>query len=263
MTRFTLAPATANTVQALKQAHLVSLAAPLDGMWQSFADMADQFEIRADDVIVGFCAVNADRQLLQFFCRESVDPQGAYAHIVEALGLTGAVVPTCDPAATALAMDHQKTVSVNALMYHHHGAASPASFPDGTALAVLSAQNLKSAVAFAHKTLGASEDWLHSYFSGLIAAGELFGLWLEDILIATGECRASDSQPAISDVGMVVGTDHRQQGIATNMLRAMVSEATRRGHKAICSTETGNGAAQKAINRAEFICYHRILEVKF
>ncbi len=263
MTRFTVATATTHALQALKQEHLTSLAAPLDGMWQSFADMADQFEIREDDMFVGFCAVNSDRQLLQFFCQGSVNPQGAYAHIVKTLDVAGAVVPTCDPSAMALAMDHQKAVSVNALMYHHPGAADTAFFPDGATLAVLNAEDLESAVAFAHQTLGASEDWLNAYFDGLIGRGELFGLWQGGTLIATGECRASDVQTAISDVGMVVGTDYRQQGVANNMLRAMVREATRRGHTAICSTETGNVAAQKAIRRAGFICYHRILDVRF
>ena len=62
---------------------------------------------------------------------------------------------------------------------------------------------------------------------------------------------------------MVVGKNHRRGGIATNILRALAGHAQSKGLTSICSTETGNVGAQKAISRAGFVSTHRILEITF
>lgn len=265
MNKVTFKKVSIDELPALKSAYYAALAAPYDGMWGTFASQADHYLLADNQETKGFCCVNTDLKLLQFYSEPNYDASPAFAQAIKDLSLTGAFVSTIDPLAMALSMDHQTSMKVHALMYHYPKAAPPktAVFPDGADVRLLSESHLDEAVAFAHETLGASEAWLSSYFSGLIGRQELYGVLLNGALIATGECRRNDNHTATSDVGIVVSKNHRGQGLASNVLRALVNESHHRGDHTICSTEADNLAAQKAISSAGFLCYHRIVEFTF
>ena len=101
------------------------------------------------------------------------------------------------------------------------------------------------------------------YYGDLIKRKELFGLWDGKTLIATGERRVSETQKPYADVGMIVSTTHRGQGLATMILQKLLNLCGEKGLSAICSTEKDNVGAQKAIAKAGFIDHHRIVEFKF
>lgn len=265
MSEFEFVACTADALSQAKAAYRASLAAPLDGMWEAFTMAADHYEIRLHGQSLGHCAVNADKKLLQFSTYTNMDARALFAAAIRELGMSGAVVSTCEPAALALALDHQISVSVNALMYRFPDDATPKTptFPDGTVFGVIDAARLPDAIAFAADTLGASKNWLQAYFGDLVSRGELYGLWTDDDLIATGECRPSPTQKPYADVGMIVGLDQRRKRLATNILRQLVALCIERELQAICSTEAGNKGAQRAISNAGFICDHRILTIGF
>lgn len=265
MNSFEFSEATSDEIAHLKREYLSTLSAPLDGMWETFADMATKWLFTQDEKPAGYAAVNGNRQMLQFFLQERFEAKDLFSRLIQEQDVTGAIVPTCDPLTLALALDHQKSIAVNAIMYHlpHKDALAPAGFPPGCTFQLVTGGGLDQAVEFAHETLGASEDWLQGYFGNLVSRKELFGLQQNGELIATGECRVSDSQKGIADVGMVVGKKHRRGGIATNILRMLAGHAQAEGLSSICSTEAGNIGAQKAISRAGFISTHRILEITF
>ena len=265
MNSFEFSEATSDEIAGLKSEYLSTLSAPLDGMWEAFADMATKWLFLLEGEPVGYAAVNGNRQILQFFLRKKFEARELFIQLIKEQDVTGAIVPTCDPSTVALALDQQKSVSVNAIMYHmqNMSALEPAKFPVGSDFQLVTGGALDQAVEFAHKTLGASEEWLSGYFGNLVDREELFSLQSNGELIATGECRVSDCQKGIADVGMVVGKSHRRSGIATNVLRALSHHARSKGLRPICSTETNNLGAQKAISRAGFISQHRILEITF
>ena len=122
---------------------------------------------------------------------------------------------------------------------------------------------LNKAVEFGVNAIGADAGWLEGYYMELIARGELYGLWQDSDLIAAGELRLSASQKNIADVGVVVSQNHRVQGLATNVLRQLIHSARKLGLNAICSTESDNIAAQKAITKSGFTSYHQILDISF
>ena len=136
----------------------------------------------------------------------------------------------------------------------------PPDFALGCQLRSISADELTTAVRFAVQAIQCHEGWVHGYFDDLIHKQELFGLWSNEQLIATGECRVSQLQPPCADVGMVVSPDHRGQGHAANILRWLVQQCWEKGLNPICSTESGNLAAQRAIRNAGFVAYHRIMK---
>ena len=254
-----------DTLATFKTDYIASLATPLDGMWQTFAAMANQFAIVRADEIVGYCAVDDAHKLLQFHLAAGHEPQHVFTAAIDILGIIGAIVATGETQTLSLCMDRQKSVTLNAILYELAEPSNPAaaSFPEGARFCIVEKTELEAAVSFAHAALGADRDWLSYYYTNLIGQGALFGLWLDGDLIATGERRPSNSQKAYADVGMIVSPTHRGKGIATNMLRALIQICQQEGHAAICSTEVDNFAARKAIENAGFVARQRLLEIGF
>ena len=257
--------ATAEDVAALRQDCLRQLTAPLDGMWESFVSMADDYVICRKGKIIGHCSVDAAQKILQFHTPEVPDPHASFHQALTTLDITGAVAATCDPHFLSLCLDHQQSVSVNALMYHltETTVIEPVTFPPNMDFRAVGFSELETALAFGTETLRADRNWLTSYFTERIEGGELFGLWQNKQLIATGECRPSKTQKAYTDLGMMVAENQRGKGLATRILRRLLHLSRKRGLIPICSTESGNIAAQKAIIRSGFTSYHRILDITF
>lgn len=265
MTGLEFSSSSADNIAEMEQTYLSDCAAPLDGMWQSFVEMAEVTEISQNQSPIGYAAINGDKELLRLHVAEQIDPTPVLKSLIDKQNLVGAVVSTAEPRALACLLDVQATLSVSAIMYHMPSPQSDllAAFPIGTELRPVDADALEQVADFGHRTLGASLDWLLSYFSGLIGRGELYALRRDNEILSTGECRRNNRQPQVADVGMIVGKAHRRQGIATEMLKALAQKARDQKLAPICSTETDNLGAQKAITAAGFVSYHRILNVRF
>ncbi len=249
-----------------KMRYLQQVAAPLDGMWQTFVAMADHYSLSGGSQVAGYCVVNSEQQLLQFFVADRELAAGLFAQVLRELNVQGAVVATCEPQYLNLCTAHKASPPTEfSLMYHLDldRAVAPPAFPDGTELRPVSADQLETAVEFGVAAIGADAAWLAGYYAERIDGAELFGLWQAGELIATGESRPSQIQPPVADVGMIVGPEHRGRGIATNILQWLIHDCRQRSLQPICSTETGNVAAQRAIERAGFTSYQRILQFCF
>ena len=106
-----------------------------------------------------------------------------------------------------------------------------------------------------------SEATLQDYSGNLIERKELFVLCRDDEWLGTGECRRSDSQEGVTDLGMMVTPAHRGKGWATYILTCLSAHSAAYGQHRICSTTVENVGAQKAIIRSGFISRHRIMNV--
>lgn len=254
-----------SALKNMKQAHMSHLSAPQDGMWESFVEMADHYAILCAGDVIGYCVINGEQQLLQFYVRPEQDARPAFRRTVTELAVTGAYAATGAPSYLSVCMDMQKSVSVNTIQYccEEDSLPAAASFAIDAHFRRLTAGELPVVAAFGARAIGADPGWLTAYFSHLIDRAELFGLWQNDRLIATGECRVSESQKPHADVGMMVSEDHRKQGLATHILRYLRRHCHHEGLRAICSTEVGNIAAQKAIERAGFVSDNRIFHITF
>lgn len=265
MIQCTFTTMTARDLDTLKQQHVQQLDFPLDGMWECFIDMAEHYSIRCEDKVIGYCVINDEQKLVQFSVTSAHDVRQIFNQIITELKVTGAMASTSEFQYLSLCMDHQKSTIVNALQYHidQNTKLHKARFPTQTHFRLIEHDELQIAVDFGITTLGADPNWLYSYYEDLIKGEKLFGLWQDTLLIAAGECRPSDTQRPYADVGMVVLDTHRGKGIATNILLNLLQNCKELGLRAICSTESDNIAAQKAIAKAGFISHHRILEVIF
>jgi GNAT superfamily N-acetyltransferase len=123
---------------------------------------------------------------------------------------------------------------------------------------LLEASELDRTVSFQQACLGGVEElagWLLGYSTNLIERRALLVLSRDEQWLGLGECRKSDSQEGVVDVGVMVAPAHRGQGWATDILLRL------RVRSAICSTTVENVAAQRAITRTGFASRHRIMNV--
>ncbi|PKG81389.1 GNAT family N-acetyltransferase [Colwellia sp. 75C3] len=256
---------------ALKSAYFNSSIVPLDGMWHfGFVPMAKHFGFYVDQSLVGFCCVNDEGYLLEYYVESNYQKfsQELFTLISQQnssiIGeVKGAFVSTSEPSYLALCLDNSTTFKVNALMYQHR----PKLLDDkieSIDMQLACAEQLSEFVTFSVTNIGAPEQWLTQYYGNLITRKELFGYWHEGQLLAAGECRLFDQyQTEYADLGMIVAQTVRGQGLAKKVLTYLINKATNQGLKAICSTESCNIAAQKAISHAGFSSAHRIVQFEF
>lgn len=159
----------------------------------------------------------------------------------------------------------QKGVAVHTYLYEMHTAVRPQhSEVGGVDFRPIEAVELERTIALQQACLGAEEDlsgWLRGYSANLIERKEIFALCRDDDWLGLGECRKSDSQEGVTDVGMMVAPAHRGKGWATYILTLLSERATAAGQRTICSTTAENVSAQKAIQRSGFVSRHCIMNV--
>jgi len=252
----------------LKAQYLQSLVAPMDGMWEvGFINPSPHWEIRWNAAQAGYYAANDEGSLLQFYVRPAFEKHGRalFDHVIAQDTLTRAVVSTIDPSYLSFCLDVQKKVTVHTYLYEMHTPVRPGRPEiEGLGFRLVEAPELDRTIAFQQACLGSEQDlrgWLRGYSANLIERRALFVLSLDDEWLGVGECRKSDTQQGVTDLGMMVAPAHRRKGWATYILTRLGAHCTAQGQHAICSTTVENVGAQKAIVRAGFISRHRIMNV--
>ncbi|OBT12090.1 acetyltransferase [Vibrio sp. UCD-FRSSP16_10] len=258
-------------ISHLKQDYFAQSTAPLDGMWHfGFVPMSAHFGFYEQETLVGYCCINGEGYMLQFYlsCQAKTDAKELFTLIAQQNSVVigdvkGAFVSTAEPRYLSLCLDNSSAFNVNALMYQQLDR-QPKNKHSALGLKLAQAEQLSTFVEFAATNIGAPEQWIMGYYGNLISRKELFGYWVDGELLATGECRLFDEyQSEYADLGMIVAQDLRGKGIATQLFIELVSFANERGLTAICSTESTNLGAQKAIKRAGLTPLNRIIQIEF
>ncbi|MGR6861775.1 GNAT family N-acetyltransferase [Aliivibrio salmonicida] len=259
-----------NELSTLKTEYINQATAPLDGMWLcGFVPMAEHFGFYKDDVLIGFCCINSDGYLLQFYVNQSNHTlaEDIFTSVINKentlIGdVNGAFSSTAETHYLSLCLDHAAKNQVNTLMFQQiEKAVKQETY---LPMVVATVEQLTEFVEFAKANIGAPEEWVTGYYANLISRQELFGYWKNNELLAAGECRLFDEhQTDYADLGMVVAESERGKSIATQVLTYLISLANSKGLTAMCSTEKTNIASQKAITRAGLISSHRIVQFTF
>lgn len=263
----------AEQLKKLKQQYINLTTAPLDGMWLcGFVMMANHFGFYEKDELVGFCCINDDGYLLQFYLRyENRDQTSLLFESILAYDhscikkIKGAFVSTAEPYFLSLCFDSFPTFEVNALMYQlDEKSVEVQKQRSEIKLNIVKSEQLNEAVNFAKDAIGAPKEWLNGYYGNLINRQELYGYWQKGRLLATGESRNfEDYQTEYGDVGFIVAESQRGKGLGTKVLQALIAITKAKGLKPICSTEKSNISAQKAISRVGFFAGNRIIQFDF
>ena len=255
----------------LKQQYFALATAPLDGMWHfGFVPMADHFGFYEHDQLVGYCCINAEAYMLQFYLAPTAKTQARELFTLIAQqnsavigAVKGAFVSTAEPDYLSLCLDNSSAFKVNALMYRKTTVLDPQQAP-AIDMTLAKSEQLSDFVEFAVRNIGAPEQWVTGYFANLIKRQELWGYWSEGKLLASGECRLFDEhQTTFADLGMIVAKSKRGQGLATRIVHHLAMLAMQRDLTPICSTERGNIGAQKAISSAGLTAVNRLIQIEF
>ncbi|NOH36381.1 GNAT family N-acetyltransferase [Vibrio chagasii] len=264
-----------NDLSELKTAYFSESTAPLDGMWHfGFVPMSDHFGFYESGKLVGYCVQNSEGYLLQFYLvpEANVNIADLFTMIIESnssvIGeVQGAFVSTAEPQYLSLCLDNSASFKVNAMMYRQHSQAScdfSSNRIEKLDMSIATQEQLDNFVEFAVSAIGAPKEWLSGYYSNLITRQELWGYWENVDILAAGECRKFDEyQTQYADLGMIVAEQERGKGLATRVLNSLKQQANLQGLEVICSTESSNIGAQKAIERAGMSSKHRILQFDF
>ncbi|MEZ9351450.1 GNAT family N-acetyltransferase [Vibrio splendidus] len=266
---------TLSDLSELKTAYFAESTAPLDGMWHfGFVPMSDHFGFYENGILVGYCVLNGEGYLLQFYLAPTASThiESLFTLIVEnnssVIGeVKGAFVSTAEPQYLSLSVDNTESFKVNAMMYRQNYQARSDCDSDHIEeieMNLATEEQLEQFVEFASSAIGAPKEWLTSYYGNLIARQELWGYWESDDILATGECRKFDEhQTQFADLGMIVAQEERGKSLATRVIHFLKQHANSQGLEAMCSTESSNIGAQKAITRAGLSSKHRILQFDF
>jgi len=257
----------ADDLADLRRGYLASLAAPLDGMWETFAAMGRQLELRSAGERAGYFSLNDAGQLLQFHVAAPFENAAAqlFAAVIARDGVRGAMVSTADPLFLGLCLDIQQALRMHTFLYqdHHRGEAALEGGAEAS-LDAVEAGELEAIAGFQRDSLEQDPgDWLVGYLEHLIGRHELYALRLEGEILGTGEARVSDSQPPFVDLGVITVRRHRGRGVASHVLGRLKQLCYERELVPICSTTVENAGSMRAIAKAGFVSRHRILEVAF
>lgn len=261
------AESTADELADLRRAYLASLSAPLDGMWEAFAAMGRQLEIRSAGERAGYFSLDEEGRVLQFHLAEAFlgEATEVFSAVAARYDVRGAMVSTADPVFLGVCLDAHRTLRAHTYFFRDHRRVSPTLWGDGPAsLELVEAGELEEVAELQRRSFDQDPgDWHRGYLENLIARRELYALRRNGEILGTGEARVSDSQPPFVDLGVITRRPHRRRGVASHVLGRLKRLCYERQQVPICSTTIENVGAQRAIARAGFVRWHRLLEVTF
>jgi len=241
-----------------------SFTAPLDGMWEAlYIANATNYLIKYEGKEIGYCCIDQDKSLNQLFLKESHRylMKTIVAELINRSVIILAHLSSIEPTVFNTCLLFSKAIEANTINYTFSSVQEK-----NVSAGIL---NLNKATihegdkirAFFKEEIGFEDSF--GYTENLIKRGEIYIVEEENVIIATGECRLSDSQPEYADVGMVVKNTNRKKGLGASVLSELLTIALKRKRKPICSTTVDNVAAQKAIERAGFYNSHTVFKMNF
>jgi predicted acetyltransferase len=251
-------------LQPLKNAYFAQATAPLDGMWHfGFVSMAKHFGLLQDGSLIGYCCVDHDEVVLEFYVTPNagIDPSNLFNLLCnnysnEVGTIKGAVASTAEPLYLGNCLDHLAPPKVIASTF-----IATKNFKSDLTMQLATIEELHGFVNFAVANTKLPADWISAYYANLIARKELWGHWNKGQLLASGECRLFDRyQCDFAELGVIVSMFERSKGLATQVLGFLTEHAKSKNLGSICSTETSNIAAYKAILKAGFCVNNKILK---
>ena len=254
--------------QSIRREFYQSLTMPFDGMWDEIIhERAQLWGFYDEDEIVGYCSVDEDKTLLNFYLNEAYHDRQkrGFDRVLFKLEVSQALVSTSNPDFLIMSLEKSRKMAVHTHLFEDHLVVTP-NIP--AYLASISFQNkqmddIPKLVDFCSKNNIGNPDWLNSYIERLVARKEIYALCEQDEIIGTYEIRKSLTQPAIADLGVIVDEKYRGKGIGSYLMSKAKEAAYLQGLTPICSCEQKNIASKKMIENAGFLSKNMMLKITF
>ena len=250
-----------NTINEFRKKLYKTFVAPLDSMWQDlFIASSQAYLIEKDSKHIGYCCIDNNSALLQIFVNneDKFLMQTIVRNLIDSKLITSASLSSIEPLSFNACTFLSKSMQTNTFCYEY----SNSTVDDENLLNVeMVPPEYSNAIRSYYKEHVGFDDTF-GYVDNLVSRNELYMSLENDTIIATGECRLSDTQLSFADVGVSVNKEHRKKGLATKMLQQMALKAIEQDRHPICSTTIDNIGSQKAIERAGFYCSNIIFDIK-
>ncbi|NOQ27250.1 MAG: GNAT family N-acetyltransferase [Bacteroidales bacterium] len=251
-----------DTINSLRSKLYQKLTAPIDAMWEIlYIGSSQHYLIENNNNTLGYCCIDEEGCLTQIFLEE--DYCSIMDKVIEELIKTelikSASLSSNEPIAFSACLFHSKSIKTNTFCFEHTNRAVEVNSDLNVEL--VTTKEIPAVKAFLKEQVGMDDTF--GYTENLVSRKEIFMLKESGVLIATSECRMSDSQAEIADLGIIVNRDHQGKGIATQVMQMQVNRVIKAGRKPICSTTLDNIASRKAIEKSGFYCSNIIFDMDF
>jgi len=248
------------TINKLRTKLYENLTAPIDAMWeQLYIASSQHYLIEYNQVINGYCCINSEACLLQMFLLETYSQKAEQMikALIDSKHIASAKLSSNEPISFNACLALSKSIKANTFCFEHTNVIREI---DSTLeLALVMAEDIPSVKKFLKEQVGMDDTF--GYTENLVSRREIFMIKEADVIIATSECRMSDSQPEIADLGIIVNRDFQGKGIATQVLQMQANSVLKANKKPICSTTADNIASRRAIEKSGFYCTNIIFDM--
>jgi len=253
-------------IQQLRDDYLRTLTAPMDGMWENaIIAHATFWEIQDQEQRGGYFCLDADQNLLRFHLLENYldRAQEIFQQIISTHNIQHALASTIEPLYFSLCLDVQKNTTPHSYLFRDNQPRELSSGLSKSLFRKAERRELAGIVRFYQANTEGPGEWIEPFLNARLQREELFVLYDQQTLVATGECIPSQKQPPYADLGMVVARSYRGRGVGSFLLTQLKKHCYEMGWKPICSCEASNRASKRAIEKAGFISEQRIVKVTF
>lgn len=248
-------------IASLRRLLYKELTAPIDAMWELlYITSAPAHFIQEGNQKLGYCCIDEKKRLLQLFLFTPFKAKAieVIQQMIETGLIEGAQLSSSTPTAFNACLFHATNISTHTFCFEHTN--ESIDFEEHLALELVTKDEIPAIKAFLKKEVGMDDTF--GYTQNLVNRREIFRVKQGDTIVATSECRLSDTQPEYADLGIIVNQDFRGRGFATEILQWQINRVLQLGRKPICSTTIDNIASQKAIKKAGFYCSNIIFDIE-
>jgi predicted acetyltransferase len=238
------------------------LSFPIDAMWELlYIASSKNFLISNQDKNIGYCCIDANDNLLQLFLKKEFNGKmnAVLKSLIDKKLIVSASLSSNEPIAFNTCLLYSKSIQPNTFCFQHIN--SKIETNSSLNIELVSETDIPEIKSFLKEQVGMDDTF--GYTKNLVDRQELYFIKEANDIIATSECRWSDTQLEIADIGIIVNKNHQGKGIATQVLQLQVNRAIEAKRKPICSTTIDNIASQKAIEKAGFYCSNIIFDIQF
>ena len=253
-------------LQQMRNDYLHTLIAPMDGMWESAViSQATFWEIQDRGQRAGYFCINSENDLLRFslLAEYQVQAQAIFRRVISTYGIQHAIASTIEPFYFSLCLDIQAHMTLHSYLFHDHKRVELSAEHGRNLIRKASKEEFVPLLHFYQANTAGPGAWIAPFLRTRLACEELFVLYDQQTVVATGECIPSQTQTPYADLGMVVAQAYRGQGFGSSVLIQLKNHCYATGWKPICSCAADNYASKKAIEKAGFLSEQRMVEITF
>ncbi|MCG1037642.1 GNAT family N-acetyltransferase [Polaribacter sargassicola] len=251
-----------NKINELKAQLYSKLTAPIDAMWELlYIASTKNYLIYSQEKNIGYCSIDNNHSLLQLFILDGFKAKmkTVVESLIEQKLIVSASLSSNEPIAFNTCLSLSKSIKPNTFCFEHTN--SEVDVNSSLNLQLVSETDIPEIKSFLKEQIGMDDTF--GYTENLVSRKEIYFIKEDNKIIATSECRWSDTQAEIADLGIIVNKNMQGKGIATQVLKLQANRVIQANRKPICSTTIDNIGSQKAIERAGFYCSNIIFDIQF